>query len=42
MKLDDPDARIKFIATEAPHGVGNLVSAHTETVLPMSWEGGTM
>ena len=24
MKLDDPDAKIKFIATEAPHGAGSL------------------
>ena len=25
VKPDDPDAKIKFIATEAPHGVGSLV-----------------
>ena len=36
-----PDAKIKFIATEAPHGVGGLVSTHTEAILPMSWAGGT-
>ena len=41
VKPDDPDAKIKFIATEAPHGVGSLVSTRTVAVLPMSWEGET-
>ena len=40
VKPDDPDAKIKFIATEAPHGVGSLVSTRTGTVLPMSWKAG--
>ena len=31
VKLDAPDAKIKFIATEASQGVGNLISTHTET-----------
>ena len=39
--FDDSDAKIKFIATEAPHGVVVLSSTHTEAILPMSWEGGT-
>ena len=34
--------RIKFLATGTLHGVGGLVSTHTEIVLPMSWEGRTM
>ena len=38
--FDDSDAKIKFIATEAPHGAGSLVSMHTEAILPMSWAGG--
>ena len=32
--------RIKFLATEALHGVVVMFSAHTETVLLMNWEGG--
>ena len=42
MKPDDLDAKIKFLVAETLSGVGSLVSTHTETVLPMSWEGKTM
>ena len=42
VKLDDPDAKIKFLAAESLHGVGSLAfDAHTETVLQMNWVGQT-
>ena len=40
VKPGDPDAKIKFLEKEVPHGVG-LSPTRTETVLPMNWEDGS-
>ena len=41
VKPGTPDAKIKFLVKEVPHGVGGFVPTRTETVLQMNWVDGT-